>query len=297
MADKLSDWLVASDIDGTLITVSRKMPQQNIDAVGAFIGAGGSFTLCSGRNLQSLEPHYIKCGANAPAVFLNGAGIYDFASGRLLSYSAFTPSQEDYIIELADKYSSELDFVLYEPRMIHIVGKTNLLGTLTFLADKLDKKFYSSVYDVPRGNWGKLSFMPHFTKLPGFFLNKKSFSSRSAVADACAELKKAFSCGGFECFPDEPSGSTLVVEVAPQGVNKGNGIIKLADMLGIDSANVAAIGDGDNDRAMLGTVAHAAYCGKSQAEFKALCEYFARPCAEGSVADFLGYLNIKYINK
>ena len=77
-----SDWLIVSDIDGTLNTKSMKLPENNKIAVNEFVNNGGNFTLCSGRNLQSLSIHYKKLGIDTPAIFLNGAGIYDFKNNK-----------------------------------------------------------------------------------------------------------------------------------------------------------------------------------------------------------------------
>ena len=75
-----SEWLLISDIDGTLNDKSMNLPKVNKEAIERFVNRGGVFTLCSGRNLQSLAVHYRKLGIETPAIFLNGAGIYDFAN-------------------------------------------------------------------------------------------------------------------------------------------------------------------------------------------------------------------------
>lgn len=294
MAEHRDKWLIASDIDGTLITLSRHMPEENIKSINDFVSNGNYFTLCSGRNLQSLEPHYKKCGANAPAVFLNGAGIYDFGKDELLSYTVFTPSQEDYIIELIEKYTSLLDFVLYEPRKIHIIGKNNLLGTVTFLADGIDKMFHTSVRDVPRGCWGKLSFMPRALNLAFSHIFGQS-AGAVCLAEVSSLLCGSEIDGGFECFPEHPTLKSTVVEVAPGGVNKGSGIKKLAELLNVGYESVGAIGDSFNDCKMLEAVTHAAYCGDSAGMLSKYCEFNAKPCKDGAVSDFLNYINNKYL--
>jgi hydroxymethylpyrimidine pyrophosphatase-like HAD family hydrolase len=45
-----SSWLVASDIDGTLLDKKRKLPLANYKAVLDFVNKGGTFTLASDRN-------------------------------------------------------------------------------------------------------------------------------------------------------------------------------------------------------------------------------------------------------
>ena len=57
--EKYSDWLVASDVDGTILNKRRKLVKKNIDAVADFVKEGGNFTLASGRNpqLKRLQIH------------------------------------------------------------------------------------------------------------------------------------------------------------------------------------------------------------------------------------------------
>ena len=82
MNEIYNKWLLVSDIDGTLNSKSMKLPENNKIAINNFVNNGGNFTLCSGRNLQSLSIHYKKLGINTPAIFLNGAGIYDFKNQK-----------------------------------------------------------------------------------------------------------------------------------------------------------------------------------------------------------------------
>ena len=60
MTDKkpLSDWLIVSDIDGTLNNKLRQLPERNRLAIERFVAEGGHFTLASGRNPQSMERHF-----------------------------------------------------------------------------------------------------------------------------------------------------------------------------------------------------------------------------------------------
>ena len=83
MSADYSKWLIVSDIDGTLNNKLRRLPQVNKTKIKEYVDNGGYFTLCSGRNLQSLTPHYKKLGIETPALFLNGAGIYDFKTNKM----------------------------------------------------------------------------------------------------------------------------------------------------------------------------------------------------------------------
>ena len=49
MEKTFENWLVVSDIDGTLNNKIRKLPKRNYDAIKKFTELGGNFTLASGR--------------------------------------------------------------------------------------------------------------------------------------------------------------------------------------------------------------------------------------------------------
>jgi HAD superfamily hydrolase (TIGR01484 family) len=84
-----SDWLLVSDIDGTLNDKKFNLPENNKEAIGRYVNNGGHFTLCSGRNLESLSIHYKKLNIKTPAIFMNGAGIYDFKTQKLLDFQGY----------------------------------------------------------------------------------------------------------------------------------------------------------------------------------------------------------------
>lgn len=78
MKKTFENWLVVSDIDGTLNNKLRRLPKRNYESIKKFTEAGGNFTLASGRLTSSLKRNYDRVTPNQPAIVLNGAGIYDF---------------------------------------------------------------------------------------------------------------------------------------------------------------------------------------------------------------------------
>ena len=84
MKPNYSNWLVASDIDGTLHSKLRTLPEINKRTIDRFMSCGGNFTLASGRPVRSLERAYRRVNPNCPAIILNGSGIYDFNEHKLI---------------------------------------------------------------------------------------------------------------------------------------------------------------------------------------------------------------------
>ena len=273
MSADYSKWLVVSDIDGTLNNKLRKLPKVNKAKIKEYVDNGGYFTLCSGRNLQSLTPHYKKLGIETPALFLNGAGIYDFKTNKMLSFTGVSEKAEEAVINCA-KLVKQAEVSVFTDNMIYHV-KPKSFGYIMSWVDDLDNTVCKSFNEVPRGKWGKIIFfgLPHTLKKV-----LKFFGSD--------EIKPL--CNAFRS-------SLLTVEIVAKDVDKGKGVMRLAEILGIEKEKIGAIGDYYNDVAMLKTVSHPACCGQAPGDIKKLAEYVTCHCNKGAVADFINYLENKYI--
>ena len=80
------------------------------------------------------------------------------------------------------------------------------------------------------------------------------------------------------------------MEMLQKDTHKGVGIMRLADMLGIEKSHVAAIGDYYNDWDMLKTVGLPACAGQAPASIHKICKFEACHCNQGCVADLLEYI-------
>lgn len=273
MEKSYSQWLLVSDIDGTLNDKSMNLPQINRIAIERFVNCGGTFTLCSGRNLQSLSIHYNKLGIKTPAIFLNGAGIYDFANSEIKYFNPISSEGEKIILDIFSRYKT-LQLTVFGVDTIYLATKTCVYGYVISKLDKLNYKFCKHIYDLPKGVWGKVSF----------------FGTRNLLKKIQAMIKDEY--GNYlDCFLTSP----YTLEVVNKGVNKGVAVLQLADLLGVHRNNTAAIGDYFNDVDMLKAVTHPAACGQAPTEIKALAEYVACHCNKGAVADFINYLEKNYI--
>ena len=81
---KFSQFLLVSDFDHTLTDHTGYIPQENLDAIRYFTQQGGKFTICTGRSLPASVRRFEDIPLNAPLLFCNGAGCYDFAKKELV---------------------------------------------------------------------------------------------------------------------------------------------------------------------------------------------------------------------
>ncbi len=274
MKEIYNKWLLVSDIDGTLNSKSMKLPENNKEAINEFVNKGGNFTLCSGRNLQSLSIHYRKLGISTPAIFLNGAGIYDFKNKKMLYQSFISSKGEKIILDVLKKHKLA-QLTVFTADKILLVTRKCIYGRVISKMDKLDYELYKKTSDLPLGVWGKVSFFGTkglINKLKEIFSNEENSKH-------------------FECFKTSP----FTLEIVNKDVNKGAAVVKLAEILNIDESNTAAIGDYYNDVEMLKRVAHPVCCGQAPDDIKKISEYVACHCNDGAVADFIDYIQTNYI--
>lgn len=267
----LSNWLIASDIDGTLNNKFRRLPKRNELAINEFVSAGGHFTLASGRNPQSMEKHFRRLPiAGTPAVVINGAGLYDFEKNEMIFFSAMSEEGMQLAIEAAKRFPA-VDVLVVAKDMIYVTG-IGYFGRFFVAADKLKHRCIKNIEDVPKKDWGKVIF--------------------SGLPTDISKVKKHFTS------MDDPdltlmSSSIASFEILARNTNKGTALLKLADMLGIDKSHVGAIGDYFNDFDMLKCVGVPACCGQAPRELKEISEFVACHCNKGAVADFLEYIEAK----
>ena len=53
----LSDIVLVSDMDGTLLNSKKEITSENLRAIERFRSMGGKFTIATGRTIQSFSPY------------------------------------------------------------------------------------------------------------------------------------------------------------------------------------------------------------------------------------------------
>lgn len=262
-----SKWLVISDIDGTLLNRSKKIPKKNFDAIADFVKKGGNFTLASSRHPESLSRYYNKLPISTPAIVTNGSGIYDFKSEEYVHFDPISQKAVKDICKLSNSYPT-LDAIVITKDKLFITGG-GLWSFVYVMVDRLTNKWIPNIDKVPKEDWGKV------------IINGPPWRVKAAKKKYLAVPESEF---------DIVDTSGFTFEILPHGINKGSASLKLADILGIEHSHTAAIGDYWNDLDMLKAVAVPACCGQAPKGMKQLAEYVACHCNDGAVADFIEYL-------
>ena len=268
-----SNWLIVSDIDGTLNNKLRRTPKVNTRAIDTFVHQNkGNFTLASARSVPSMRPHYKKLpDVKTPAIILNGAGIYDYEKEEMVWFNSIKESAIEIVRDAMKKYSF-LEIGVFAADMIYLV-RPRIMSEVMMLIDRLPFRRLRTIDDVPKGNWGKIiCFCPPWQ---------------------VKEIRKFFSerTGDEHCLIDT---GPISFDLVDKNTNKGYAVGVLSEILGIDKKNISAIGDYYNDWDMLKSVSHPACAGQAPDDIKEICEFKACHCNKGAVADLIEYIKKTY---
>ena len=230
---KFSGCLLASDYDATLTNSSGFIPDEVRKAVKEYKAEGGLFTVCTGRTKQGFHDYSPEL-INAPVLLANGTMAYDFENEK----TAFLLGIEKENIEDIRKIAFEFkgagvefygaDFKSY---VIHPDERNRKHFDFQFIKETV-------VDDIYEENFPLVKVMVSIGK------------DRSEEFMAYLDSIKM---QGMKYIPQHND----FIEIINKKTDKGNGLMKLAEYLGIAKNRVFSIGDGANDVDML----KAAYVG------------------------------------
>ena len=270
MANTFENWLVVSDIDGTLNNKFRKLPKRNYEAIKKFTDHGGNFTLASGRMISSLKRNYDRVPANQPAIIVNGAGVYDYQKQELLWKQTIGPKGREFVREISETFNTHghsVDVGIFFDDYVYIV-KNGLLSRGQMYFDKSHYRV-THIDNVPEEGWMKVIFWSN----PLTINELQKYIDKTENPDANFMASSLWS-----------------LEMLQKDTHKGVGIMWLAEKLGIERSHVAAIGDYYNDWDMLKTVGLPACAGQAPKPIHEICKYEACHCNRGCVGDLLEYI-------
>lgn len=241
--------LIALDIDGTLLkwiegagqnyeTITPRVH----DAVRRAVDAGAHVVLASGRS-----PH----GMTVIADLLDLPDLVDERLWIVASNGAVVfryPPVEVVHEETFDAAPAVAAVLAEHPRALVAIEERGVGYRVT-------KPF-------PHGELSGVQVISSLTSMVAEPVSRVIIRDPSATAEDFVALAARLGLGGT----DYVVGWTAWMDLAAAGVNKASGLQRVADELGVDAADVLAIGDGRNDLEMLRWAGRGVAMGQAVAE-------------------------------
>ena len=294
--------LVALDLDGTLLSRSNEVTPATREAIARAVAHGVAVVPATGRPLASLPPVVAKLPGIRYAITSNGAAVWDLGDDPMGAvYSRYSNAAQRHTSEpacllrrlmptetarevfaLFQQYDGELSVFCNGLAIKTPEGIAKLTSrTAHFLSSEARQDLTDDRFTVIPGIESWMSCHAHeIEKLCMFF---------DSIEKTAAALP------GFQAIPgvEVVQGSPDNIEVTAAGVDKGSALLALADRLGIPHENTMAVGDSENDRAMLEKAGIAAVMANGMPQIKALGDLVSEAdCDHDGVAELFRKLGI-----
>ena len=261
--------LVVSDVDGTLVRKDKSLSPQVIAAVHRLRAAGIPFTLISARPVSGVLPLIAPLGIDIPVAAING-GIIFRPDGSVVAEHRVDPHVVHGMFELAADaavgrwvfadnqwYASGLDGVHVEHERVASNQEPVLREDFTDLYHRIEKlTFVSDDAPLLRDVAGRAA---------------ARFGDRATIGQS----------------------QTYYLDVTDTRANKGEGVAALANMLGVDLAEVAVFGDMDNDLAMFARAGTAVAMGQAPDNVRAAADFVSSSNEQDGVAHAIDQFVLK----
>ncbi len=275
--------LLASDFDNTLVhtkaaldagsTEIPPMPARNREALEYFTENGGLFSVSTGRALPAFARYAAELPISAPCIIANGAGLYDFRTARYLATAFIDESVRPHVAALL-AYDPQLPFEIYHTdRRIHAMHPNRyILNHEHLTRTKIEPVASFDEVDTPLV---KLLFEDDRDKLDALFgfIRGQDWAERYELIYSSDNL----------------------LEMTARGATKGEMVLRLAALLGVERKDIYCIGDHANDISMAEVSAIRFAPANAIAEMKALSGMrVVSHCGDGAVADVIEALDRIY---
>ncbi|MEE1828174.1 HAD family hydrolase [Streptomyces sp. BE20] len=255
--------LVATDLDGTLLSSAETVSARTRAALATATGAGALHIIVTGRSAPWARPVFDEIGYRGIAVCGQGAQVYDAGAHKLLT--SLTLDRQVAALAIA-KIEAETG-----PLAV-AANQDGLEGAV--LAGPGYQLQIGSDLPVVRAAKDELLTAP---------ISKLYIQHRSLTDDALAEAARR-AAGDLVGVVMAGAG---IVELLPVGLSKATGLAVAARRLGVTAADTIAFGDMPNDVPMFGWAAHGVAMANAHQELLAVADEVTVSNDEDGVAAVL----------
>lgn len=261
---------VACDVDGTLIGPEPAPTAAVLAALTALEGLGVRVGVATGRARPSLAPLIERAGLSGPHVFHNGAQVVD--GGRVVMTRGLEPESTDRLLALAAS-RDDVDIEVYTAD-----------GFRSATMDPRSRAHWELIGRDPDGPIARAADLGDADAVKATFV----LYDPTARDEVVAAVRALGLTAGPAGSPRTPH--LMYVNVTHPGTGKDVGLRAAAAHLGVPLGATAAIGDEENDVAMLGIAGTAIAMGQAADDVRGAAHLVAPPVEDDGAAVALGAL-------
>ena len=266
--------LVVLDLDGTILDLyhARTITPRVRQAIAAVQAAGIPVTIGTGRTLDYICDQLGYLQLTHPVITMQGAVIGDPVTNKILAETDISLELAQQVADWVDASTYVTSFYFHDER-----GRVRIYQNRPAETPS-DQAFHDHVFG------GSRLMQPSFRELlaeptakpPLKFLLDNDLNR---TANVLPELQARF---GADLYITRTH--PRLVEGTAQGIDKGQGLLHLCDLLGLTPERVLVIGDNDNDIPMLRLAGYSVAMGNATTGAKAVAKWIAPTVEEDGAA-------------
>lgn len=268
---RFDDYLIVTDLDGTLYKRQNDIPKVNIDAVKRFTDLGGKFAVATGRGIEATRFITEAINIPNPTIVNNGHTIYDFNTEKIV-YNVYLPDEiKRFAKSVYDKFN-DVGVEIYSDRKLMVMHDNDVVRN--HLDYEKVERDYVTYEQAAEYKWSKLLFAAEPDELEKIIVYAKELESGEY-----AEYN-------FETIRT----STKFIEGVCKDINKGTAVHELAKILNVPSEHIFTIGNFYNDIELV-SCAYGAWVNGTPEELHHFGKYITKnTCENGGFAEFLNFI-------
>ena len=266
--------MIASDMDGTLLSSHLAISETNKEAVLEAQAQGIEFMVATGRAYSEAKPALDDAGIKCSMITGNGAQIFDENGEAIVTFSIDKKTTKEIMTTLREK---NLYFELMTTNGVYAESQPQRVENFaTLLANQVPHLTFKMAIAMAS---------THLNMLPVHYINNYD----ELLVDDSVEILKviAFSDEGPKLLRPiadelEANGPLYVtasfpnnIEINHKDAQKGNAVKLMAEKRGIGLEDVMTIGDNFNDVSMLKVAGVSFAMGNAEEDVKKIAKYEA----------------------
>lgn len=250
--------MVALDLDGTLLNSRKELTEYTKDILRRTVEKGIIVLPSTGRPYSALPEELKHFPGMKYAVTANGARVLDLEEKKVLYEDLLPLDLSEKVLKILKKYDAIHEF------FVEGVGYTSVDSLETayeyFDSSHMAEYYMKTRYSVKDVEARMKEIHAPTDKLQGIF---KSIEER---AMAIEEIEKLPGVTVTTAFRNN-------IEINKAGADKGVGLLKLGELLGILPEEIMVCGDGMNDMSMMQRAGLAVAMDNSAPQVKEIADY------------------------
>jgi Cof subfamily protein (haloacid dehalogenase superfamily) len=223
------DFILISDLDGTLANSEHKVSEKNKKAIVYFVEQGGHFSIATGRTQKNVVPYMTDLIINAPCILYNGGALFSWQEQRFIKTMRMKSNDLSDFLRFCILSFPQMCIEVFTEEQLYVV--TDPANIDEHMKREKQEFVYAKIDDILDTSWIKIILCDSHEHL---------LASRNLLAEFYLEDKT-----------NQFFSAVTYLEIVGKHVSKGNMLGELLNMEPYRLKKVIAVGDFENDIEML----------------------------------------------